>query len=459
MRRLLPALLAAAAAAVLVLLAWDAPLVEDSLFWWVPKGLRVAEGGPAWVLADTLPDAARPAAALPPQWVGGLPDYAPPPLWYHWLGGCIALTRDWLPVHQAVHLAALPWAILAGLGLAGLLRRLGGWSASWCATALLLLPPVATQLQRADTDLPLLALSTWALVALLDRRDGLFAVSAGLATACKEPGVLLAVPALAAVWLDRRRSPIFLVPPAVLAAWGGIHWLETGWFLAGAERLPGSAGSWLADVGTVAWIVLADQGRWLVWPILGWMLVRGARLRRRATWIVAAHAVAQVGFFGSLNFLGGMERADRHTHVRYLLPALTSTHGLAVAAAPMAGVPLALASLWSGREISPHGPEASHHGVDVSRALKLAVPDVPPGTWVGSYAWTQLTRPYAGVIQAPRDDLRLYAYGTDPAEVSGHVLHASAGEPLGRLQELELEEVRSWTAGEAWVRLYRVAGR
>ncbi len=455
MRRQLPALLAALVAAAIVGAGWDAPLVEDSLFWWVPKALWIAEHGPAWVLAE-LPTAARPDAALPPQWQGGLPDYGHPPLWYHWVGGVLALTTGWLPVHQGVHLAALPFAVLAGLGLWALLRRLGGEAAGWAAPALLLLPPVATQLQRADTDLPLLGLATWALVALLDRRDGLFALCAGLATACKEPGILLAAPAFAAVVLDRRRSLIFLVPPAVLGAWALIHHQQTGWFLAGTEHLPETAGDWLRDVGTVLWIALGDQGRWLVWPVVAWAARRGSRPRRRALWIIGAHTATQLGFFATLNFLGGMDRVDRHTHVRYLLPGLTSVQALALGVAPIAGVPLTLASLVTGREISPHGPEASHHGVDVGRALQQAAPDLPAGTWVGSYAWTQLTRPYAGVVEAPRDDLALYAFGTDPAEVSGHVLHATAGEPLGRLQELTLEPVQSWPAGDATVTLSQV---
>ncbi len=457
-RRQFPALAAASMATALVLWGWDAPLVEDSLFWWVPKALWIAENGPAWVLAE-LPQAARPGFFLPPQWEGGMPDYAHPPLWYHWVGGVLALTRGWLPVHQGVHLAALPWAVLAGLAMAALLRRLGGERAAWAAPALLLLPPVATQLQRADTDLPLLGLATAALVALLDRRDWLFVICAGLATACKEPGVLLAAPALVAAVVDRRRSPAFLAPLVVLGVWGVIHWTQTGWFLAGTEHLPASPGDWLRDLGTVFWIALGDQGRWLVWPFVGWALWRGQRPRQRALWIAGTHAVVQLIFFASLNFLGGMDRADRYTHVRYLLPGVTTTHALALGTAPLAGIPLALASLFTADERSPHGPEASHHGVDVGRALQQAAPEIPEATWVGSYAWTQLTRPYAGVVDQPRDDLHLYGLGTDPAGVQGFVLHASAGEPLGRLQELPLEPVKTWTVGQAWVRLYRVSGQ
>jgi hypothetical protein len=454
--RQLPALFAATVATAIVLVGWDAPLVEDSLFWWVPKALWIAEHGPTWILAE-LPTATRPETALPPQWQGGLPDYAHPPGWYHWVGGVLALTRDRLPIHQAVHLAALPWAVLAGVGFSSLLRRLGGEAAAWAAPALLLMPPLATQLQRADTDLPLLGLTTWAIVALLDRRDGLFVVCACLATACKEPGVLLAAPALVAALVDRRRSVAFLAPLLVLGTWALIHYANTGWFLAGTERLPESPGQWLQDVGAVLWIALGDQGRWLVWPLVAWALWRGTRPRRRALWILGAHTVVQLGFFATLNFLGGMDRVDRHTHVRYLLPGMAGGQALALGVAPIAALPLAATSLFFSREISPHGPEASHHGVDVGRALRIAAPHLPSGTWVGSYAWTQLTRPYAGVVKQPRDDLRLYAFATDPSEVQGHILHASAGEPLGRLQELSMDTVQTWRSGSATVTLYRVS--
>ena len=100
-----------------VLWGLDLPLVEDGLFWWVPQGLLAAETGPQWVL-DRLPQAARPEAALPPQWADGLPDYGHPPLWFWWMG---LFLRAFGPNHFAVHLAALPFAALFGLFLACLL--------------------------------------------------------------------------------------------------------------------------------------------------------------------------------------------------------------------------------------------------------------------------------------------------------------------------------------------------
>ena len=108
---------------------------------------------------------------------------------------------------------------------------------------------------------------------------------------------------------------------------------------------------------------------------------------------------------------------------------------------------------------SPRGPEASLFGIDTARAVRAAAPKLPAlngPVWVGSYAWTQLTRPYAGVVDAPMEGLHRYALGTDPAEVRGYVMEASAGEPLGRLQELELEPVETIEIGEAWVKIYRL---
>ncbi|MCB9742115.1 MAG: glycosyltransferase family 39 protein [Alphaproteobacteria bacterium] len=463
MRRHLPELLCALLAAGVVLWGLDLPLVEDGLFWWVPKALRVAEIGPAWVL-DTLPAAARPEAALPPQWAGGLPDYAHPPLWYWYLG---AWTWALGPTHTAVHLAALPLAALFGLGLVRLLRQAGGPLAAWAALALPLLPPVAANLLRADTDLPLMALTPWALYALLTRREGLFALCAGLATACKEPGILLAAPGLLACLLDRRLGWGWAWPPMVLAAWAGLHHAETGWALAGSERLPESLVGWLHDLGAVLRITLLEQGRWLLLPLAAWA-ARAAvptRVERRTLLILGAHTLTQLAFFGTLNFLGGLDRVDAHTHVRYLIPGLLGACALALALAPYAAAPLTLASLIFLHRPSVDGPEASLHGLNVGRALRQAAPMLEARLalgeeiWVGSYAWTAYTRPYAGVVEAPLDGLRIYAYGTDPAEVSGLVLQACVGEPLGRLQELDLQPLEELRVHQAWVRLYRVGPR
>ena len=79
--------------------------------------------------------------------------------------------------------------------------------------------------------------------------------------------------------------------------------------------------------------------------------------------------------------------------------------------------------------------------------------------WVGSYAFTQLTRPYAGVVEEPLTELRVYGPDTVPEDVNGHVLSTTFGEPLGRLQELELEEVQALSGRCGGVRLLRVNGR
>jgi hypothetical protein len=455
-RRHLPPLLSALVAVGAVLVGLDAPLVDDSMFWWVPKALLVAEQGPSWVLAGDLPAAALPELPLPPQWSGGLPDYGHPPFWFWYLGAWLKLLG---PTHTAVHLAAVPVAALFGAGVAALLRRLGGQAAAWAAPAVVLLPPAVAQLQRADTDLPLMALSIWAVVAILDRRDLAFAGWSVLAVASKEPGVLLSAPMVAAMLLDRRWSWTWLAPPLALGVWAGIHYSQAGWALAGSERLPESAGVWLRDLGSVLWLMAADQWRWVLIPAAAFGLVRGAP-RRRAYLLVAAHALTQWGFYGTLNFLGGIDRVDAYTHIRYLLPGTVAFACLWVAPLPAVGGPLlALVCLLHLHSPSPRGPEASLYGVDVARAVRAAAPTLEASlaagepVWAGSYAWTALTRPYAGTVEAPLEGLGMYALGTEPTDVRGLVLHAAVGEPLGRLQELELLEVREFTVHRGQARL------
>ncbi len=358
----------------------------------------------------------------------------------------------------------LPLALAIGAGLAALLHHLGGRKAAWTAPAILLLPPVSAELLRADTDLPLLVFSTWALVALLERRELRFALLASLATLSKEPGVLLAVPALAACVLDRRLRWGWLAPPVALLTWGAIHWAVTGgalggWAFSGAEHLPGSLGDWASDIWSVARISLFAQGRWVLWLLAAWALFKRPVLERRAALLVGVHTLAQLGFFSTLNFLGGIDRVDRYTHVRYLLPGMTSATALGLGAFPLAAVPLTAASLWKRHDASPDGPEASLWGTDTGLALQKALPTIDSlegPVWVGSYSWTQLTRTWAGVVDEARSGLHCFGILTRPDEVSGHLLHASVGEPLGRLQELDLELVEEFRHHEAWVRLYRI---
>ena len=437
-----------------VLWGLDTPLVEDGLFWWVPQGLLAAETGPQWVL-DRLAQATRPHAALPPQWADGLPDYGHPPLWFWWMG---LFLRGFGPNHFAVHLAALPFAALFGVFLARLGRVVGGERAAWAAAVIPLTPPIAANLLRADTDLPLMCLTPLALWAILTRAEGVFAVTAALATACKEPGVLLAAPALLANLRDGRIGWGWAWPPLTLLAWGALHEAETGWALAGSERLPETIGGWLHDLMSVTRITLVAQGRWILLVLAAWALLR----RRFHAWpltLLALTALGQIAFFGTLNFLGGLAREDAHTHVRYLLPGMVAALVMCLSLAPRGAWALVLMSVIFWRRPSDDGPEASMYGLDVALATREAAPMIrglEGEVWVGSYAWTQLTRPYAGVVEVPIDTLRVYHLATTPEEVSGWLVETCEGEPLGRLQELPRTLHQEHRVGHAWVRVWRV---
>jgi hypothetical protein len=457
MRRLTPEVFAAFFAAAIVLFGLGVPLMDDDLFWWTPKALMVAQDGPGFLLYGDLPAALNPHMPLPRQWAGGIPDYGHPPLWFWWLGAWLKLLGA---SAKAVHLAVMPVAAAFGWGLAALMRRMGGHRAAWGAAAVLICPPIVAQLWRGDTDMGLLALSTWALVALVDGRWGRFALLATLASWTKEPGVLLLVPALVACRFERRIRWQAFSPLLALLAWGLLHHWLSGWAFAGTERTPDGLLSWLSDVGAVAWLILGDQGRFLVWPLAAWAIWQAGG-PRRGTWIVGSFTLTQIGFFGSLNFLGGIDRIDRHTHVRYLGGGISSGAAVGLAANPWAALPLAAGSLWTLKKEHPRGPEASLCGAETALALRAfhrAQPQVDGPLWVGSYAFAQLTRPYAGVVDAPREGLQVYGPDTLPEQVSGHVLHGAFGEPLGRLQELSFERVGSWSGRCGWVALDKVIG-
>ena len=248
------------------------------------------------------------------------------------------------------------------------------------------------------------------------------------------------------------------MPLAALLAWGLLHWCLTGWVFAGAERTPDGVFDWLSDLFSVAWLVLGDQGRILIWPFVVWALWRGVA-QRRGIWVVGSFTVVQIGFFGSLNFLGGIDREDTHTHVRYLGPGIVSGGAVGIATNPWAAIPVGLSSLWYLKKSHPRGPEASLCGAETALALQSfhrADLSLDAPLWVGSYAFTQLTRPYAGVVDEPHQNLRVFGPETDPAEVKGYVLHGTFGEPLGRLQELSFERVGDWKGECGWVALERV---
>ena len=433
----------AALAAAWVLAHLGTPLVEDSLFWWVPKGLLSAEHGLTLNLDGALPSAMGSSTLMGanlPQWSGGLPDYAHPPLWYWWLG----LFLRFSPTIEAVHLACLVPAIAAGAGFAALGIRLGKPASGLVVFAL---PPFLAQLLRPELDLPLLGILPWALLALLDRRWNRFAVLGALATLVKEPGVLLMVPAAVIALRERRLRWQVLTPILALMAWGWVH----GW-LAKPERLPDGVLPWLVDLGDVLRIFFIEQGRWL--------LLAGLPLlwRERA---LGALVVVWVLFFATVGFFANRGTLDTFTHVRYLLP------GIAVAVVVMAGrwPWLALAGLVWLRSASSYGPEASLHGTDVARSGQSAAPwirsQIAAGqtVWVGTHLAAGLTQPWAGMVDAPIEGIRVYNIQTQAGEVtSGSILiQASYGEPTGALTAgRSQEELKRWSHGEGTVVALRV---
>ncbi len=421
-----------------VLLNLDAPLVEDGLFWWVPKAMLAAEGRWPFALHGQLPSAIQTGAlghALVPQWAGGLPDYGHPPLWYGWLGLFIGTT----PSIQAIHLACLVPAMAAGGGLAALGARLGH---RWSGLAVFALPPFLAQLVRPELDLGLLALFPWALLALLDRRWNHFGVLSVLAVLTKEPGVLLVVPAVALAIQERKLRWQALLPLLALLAWGA----ALGW-LAKPERLPTGVMAYLVDVWTVLQIVFLKQGRWLLLIGLPLLLRNRTILIFVLTWLL---------FFAGVGFFANRGTTDEFTHVRYLLP------GMLVAVIAMSGrwpVLSIIGLLWLHVR-SPYGPEASMYGVDVARTISASSPWIQGQqsagrvVWVGTHAAASLTQPWAGAVDQPIEDLNIYAMNTpsDAIEDGDIVMQASYGEPTGTiLTGRERTPIQHWQRHDASV--------
>jgi hypothetical protein len=440
--RHLPAGIGALLAVAWVLLHLEAPLVEDALFWWVPKGMLAAERGFLLSLHADLPSAIHvDPLALVPQWAGGIPDYGHPPLWYWWLG----LTTGAHPTIRALHIATLLPAALAGAGMAALGARLGH---RWSGLAVFALPPFLAQLLRPELDLPLIAAVPWALLALVDRRWNRFAVIAAIAVLVKEPGVLLTVPAVALAFRERRWRWQALVPLLTLLGWAAL----LGW-MAKPERLPDGVSGYLVDLATVLNIVFIEQGRWLL--LLGLPLL----LRHRtmtvfiATWIL---------FFAGVGFFANRGTADAFTHVRYLLP------GMAVAVVVLAGrwpILSVIGLLWLHSR-SPYGPEASLYGIDVARAVGSTAPWIADrqaeGTevWVGTHAAATLTQPWAGAVDAPAEGLRIYAMSTHPGDIrdGSIVMEASYGEPTGSILTGRTKSaIVHWKEHDAYVIAWRIA--
>jgi hypothetical protein len=451
---LTPSLLAACIAVAAVVSGLDAPLVEDSLFWWVPKALLALEQGPAATYAHTLPDAV--AAGLtpettPPQWAGGLPDYAHPTLWYLWLAG-------WLsegPTVQAVHLACILPAVLAALGFVEVGGRLGN---RWAGLVPLAMPPVLAQMLRPELDLPLLAIVPWALLAVLDGRWRAFAVLGFLAPWMKEPGVLLIVPAVLRTIRERRAQPAALAPLAGLVAWGLVHG-----GLAQPERLPVTLLEWLQrDLWVALRLVFVEQGRWLLLLAIPFTWRRWRR--GPAAGLTGGLVITWVVFFATVGFFAARGAEDLHTHIRYFLPGMALAGVLLGVRAPW----LALPGLVWLHAASPFGPEASRYGTDAARAERAAAPWIEQrvaageAVWVGSYQAAGLTQPWAGMVDAPLSGFRMYAMDTAPEQIAvgDIVIVAAYGEPAGRLERgLTWETEESWAVREAAVHAYRVTGR
>jgi hypothetical protein len=313
-------------------LSWDLPALEDDKFWWIPQGLIELERGPTLFPTGDLPAALLPAGLAPPlQWTGGIPDYAHPPLFFLYLGSWY---RAFGPGARSTHLALLPLAILLAIGTVRLGRRVADDREATCAAALLLAtPPVIAQLARADLDLALIAITPWALEALLARRRLRFALLAGAAAWIKEPGVLLAAPALVQAAAGPRRSRsgsilAGLAPVAALGVWAALHRARTGWGLADPERLAPDLVSHMHDLGQVARFILWEQGRGVLTAAavaMGVLMAMGRRSVARAPLLVlASHTAIHILFFGTINFLGGDPLRPAGSHLRYLLPSLPS---------------------------------------------------------------------------------------------------------------------------------------
>ena len=450
-----PELLGLLVAVGFVLAQLDAPLLEDSLFWWVPQALLVAERGFTLSVGGPLPEvmsAHLTGVEGPSQWADGLPDYAHPPLWTWWMALWI---RALGPSVQTIHLACVVPAAAIGLGLAALGRRLGN---PWAGPAALALPPVLAQLLRPELDLPLLAVCLWALVALMDGRWWVFAALGLLAPWIKEPGVLLCLPAAARAWHDgRRRWPLALAPLAGLALWGIAHG-----GLARAERLPDDLWTWLsADMPDALWLTFGHQGRWLL--ALG-LPALWARRHRVGSHVLVAFVMGWALFFSIVGFKLQPNNPEPLTHVRYFVPGLAV---LAVLLGQRSALLAVVGLVWlHGR--SPYGPEANVFGIDAARAEIASQPwiraEIEAGrrVWVGQYQAAALLQPWAGHVDAPIVGLKVYGPNTDPMVLSygDGLVEAAYGEPLGQIARVwHLEAERRWTLQGALCTAWRLGER
>jgi hypothetical protein len=282
----------------------------------------------------------------------------------------------------------------------------------------------------------------------------------------KEPGVLLAAPAVWVALEDRQLRIAALAPVFGLASWA----LVRGG-LARPERLPSSWLAYLSDLGDVVHILVVDQGRWLLLAglLVAWVVTRKmgrelARPRVRAPWAILVVFVGTWGlFFAAVGFFANRGALEAHTHVRYLLPAMAVLAVSLAARVPRNWIPvLVLPGLFWLHERSTYGPEASCFGVDAAIAEQeaaswIAEQDHP--VWVGTYQSVGLTQPWVGIVDRPVEGLHVYRYGTDPESIgSGSiVVKAAYGEPTGTIERgIRLSELRRWTHHEATVVAWKV---
>ena len=418
----------------------DVPLVEDSLFWWVPKGIKAGQSGFPLSPAGALPSMMDPMAAQLPQWSGGLPDYGHPPLWYWWIG----LWTQTQATLTTIRLATLIPAMAAGAGFVALGKRLGSPAAGF---AVFTLPPFLAQLLRPELDLALIAIVPWALLALLNRAWWRFALLSAIAVWCKEPGVLLVVPAVLVAFEERKWRVAALTPLFALGLWAWLH----GW-MATPERLPGGFFELGRDMLTVLFIVFIAQGRFLLFtgipglrrerPLMGFVVV----------WLV---------FFSVVGFFANRGTADLYTHVRYLLPGMAVAVVLLARATPMLAV---VGLLWL-HSASPFGPEASMFGTDQAIAERDAAPwiveqlDAGSTVWVGTHQAARLLIPFAGVVEQPTQGLSIYGMSTSPdaLQPGDIVMQTTYGEPAGRLlTDIPKKAITGWLVHDAAVTAWQI---
>ena len=435
--------------AIWVLCQLDAPIVEDSLFWWVPKALLAAEQGPRIAYANGLPSAVLEGLnqqTIPNQWSGGLPDYGHPPLWYWYLG--IFLRAS--PSVEAIHLACLLPAMMVGAGFAALGAAIGN---RWSGLSVLCLPPVLAQMLRPELDLPLLAIVPWALLALIRGQWLRFAILGIFASWIKEPGVLLVVPAVAKAWQERRLRLEALAPLLGLGAWAFIYGR-----LASPEHTPSDLVDWIKDLWACIQITSLTQGRFLL--LIGLVLAWN-HCRARPRELCLSFVVIWLLFFSYIGFLGGRGTADTLTHVRYLLPGMAVLATIGAARWPI----LALIGLFWLPIRSDFGPEASTYGVDMGRAEAQAASWIDDRctdgatVWVGSYTAAGLTQPWSGVSEDRLSLFHVYGPETQAEDISnGSIfLEASYGEPVASIMNgLQVEEMKRWEVGDATLIAWRV---